>query len=248
MGGAEIGLAAAFAGGALSFLSPCVLPLVPPYLAFIAAARVDHLRTATGPQDTTAQGRIFVCALGFVLGLGTVFVGLGATASVFGAWLAEHRYVLGQISGIVIIVFGLHFLGAFRIPILNRDTRFDFGRVAGGPAGAYVMGLAFAFGWTPCIGPILASILFVAAQRETTGEATLLLSVYAAGLGVPFLIAAAFVQPFQRFLRRVRPHLRLIEAAMGVFLIGIGIAFLAGVFSEAAFWLLEAFPALGRIG
>ena len=176
------------------------------------------------------------------------FVGLGATASAFGAWLAEHRFVLGQISGAAIILFGLHFLGVLRIGFLNRDTRFMVGRTAGGPAGAYVMGLAFAFGWTPCIGPILASILFVAAQQDTIGEATLLLSVYAAGLGVPFLIAATFIQPFQRFLQRARPHLRLIEAAMGVFLIGVGIAFLAGVFSEAAFWLLEAFPALGRIG
>ncbi len=248
MGGAEIGLAAAFAGGALSFLSPCVLPLVPPYLAFLAAARVDQMQEASGVATSPGGRRVLTCALGFVLGLGTVFVGLGATASAFGGWLAEHRFVLGQISGAVIILFGLHFLGILRIGFLNRDTRFMVGRTAGGPAGAYVMGLAFAFGWTPCIGPILASILFVAAQQDTIGEATLLLSVYAAGLGVPFLIAATFIQPFQRFLQRARPHLRLIEATMGVFLIGVGIAFLAGVFSEAAFWLLEAFPALGRIG
>ncbi len=248
MGGTEIGLATAFAGGALSFLSPCVLPLVPPYLAFLAAARVDQMQEAPGREERGSRQRTLTCALGFVLGLGTVFVGLGATASAFGAWLAEHRFLLSQAAGIVIIVFGLHFLGVFRIGFLNRDIRFTATRVADGPLGAYLMGLAFAFGWTPCIGPILASILFVAAQQDSVGESTLLLSVYAAGLGLPFLIAAAFVQPFQRFLLRIRPHLRLVEAAMGLFLIAIGIAFLAGVFSEAAFWLLEAFPALGQIG
>ncbi len=247
MGATEVGFLAAFAGGALSFLSPCVLPLVPPYLAYLAATGVNEIQGETATLAPN-RPRVLLCALGFVLGLGTVFVGLGATASAFGSWLAAHRYLLGQISGAVIILFGLHFLGVFRIGFLHRDVRFATNRATGGPIGAYVMGLAFAFGWTPCIGPILASILFVAAQQDAVDQAVLLLTFYAAGLGVPFVVAAAFVGPFQRFLIRVRPHLRLIEAAMGLFLIGVGVAFLTGVFSEAAFWLLEAFPALGRIG
>ena len=248
MGGTEVSLAIAFAGGALSFLSPCVLPLVPPYLAFLAATRVEAVRSGAAEEDPGERGRTLLCALGFVFGLGTVFVGFGVTASAFGAWIAEHRFVLAQVSGVLIIAFGLHFLGLFRLAFLQRDLRLPVGRAVGSPAGAYVMGLAFAFGWTPCIGPILASILFVAAQQEHVGDATLLLSAYAAGLGLPFLIAAWFVRPFRRFLNRIRPHLRLVEAAMGLFLVAVGLAFLTGVFSEAAFWLLEAFPALGRIG
>ena len=248
MAGTEVGYLAAFAGGALSFLSPCVLPLVPPYLAFLAAADLNQVQEATGPNGRKTRSRFWLCALGFVFGFGTVFVGFGASASALGGWLAEHRYVLGQVSGVVIILFGLHFLGVFRIGVLHRDLRFAANRSVGGPAGAYIAGLAFAFGWTPCIGPILASILFVAAQKDSIGESTMLLAVYAAGLGVPFLIAATLIEPFQRFLNRIRPHLRLVEMVMGLFLIGVGIAFLTGVFSEAAFWLLEAFPVLGRIG
>lgn len=244
MGDGEVGIPIAFLGGLLSFLSPCVLPLVPPYLAFLAATTVD--RVAAGGAAT--RGRAFIFALSFVLGLATVFVGLGAAASTMGELLAQHRFLLTRIAGAVLVVFGLHFVGLFRIPLLYRDIRFDAGGLAGSLPGAYVMGLAFAFGWTPCIGPVLAAILFWAAQEATVSKGAVLLSAYAAGLGTPFLLAAAFVGPFQGFLERMRPHLRWVEAAMGAFLILIGIAFITGAFSSAAWWLLEAFPVLGRIG
>jgi len=243
--GTETGLLLALAGGALSFLSPCVLPLVPPYLAYLAATEVNRLHA---PDTSRQRRRVLAIALAFVLGLATVFVALGVSASAFGGWLAQHRILLGQISGAVIILFGIHFLGLYRLPMLNREARFSAPRGVGGVAGGYAMGLAFAFGWTPCIGPILASILFVAAQRETLDEATLLLGAYAAGLGIPFLLAAAFVSRFQAFQARLRPYLGRIEAAMGLFLIGVGIAFLTGAFTDASFWLLETVPVLGRIG
>ncbi len=247
MGDGDVGLLVAFLGGLLSFLSPCVLPLVPPYLAFLAATEADR-EAGSAVAVAAPRRRAFAFALSFVLGLATVFVGLGAAASTAGGLLAEHRLVLSQIAGAMIIVFGLHFIGLFRIPLLYRDIRFDGSRLAGSLPGAYAMGLAFAFGWTPCIGPVLAAILFWAAQEETLTRGTVLLAAYAAGLGTPFLAAAAFVGPFNAFLKRFRPHLRKVEAAMGVFLILIGIAFITGAFSSAAWWLLEAFPILGRIG
>lgn len=247
MGEGEVGLAVAFLGGLLSFLSPCVLPLVPPYLAFLAATEADR-EAAAAMAVAAPRRRTFIFALSFVLGLATVFVGLGAAASTVGGLLAEHRLLLSQIAGVVIIIFGLHFVGVFRIPMLYRDIRFNGGRLAGSLPGAYTMGLAFAFGWTPCIGPVLATILFWAAQEATLAKGTVLLAAYSAGLGTPFLAAAAFVGPFNSFLKRFRRHLRRVEAAMGVFLILIGIAFITGAINSAAWWLLEAFPILGRIG
>lgn len=237
----------AFAGGLLSFLSPCVLPLVPPYLAFIGGTTIDQISDEE-TADKAAERRVLISSVFFVLGLATVFVTLGATATALGQILLRNMILFGQISGGVIIIFGLHFLGVFKIPFLMREARFDAGQSAGGYVGAYVIGLAFAFGWTPCIGPILATILAQAAQEETIMTGVAQLSVYAAGLGLPFILAAFFVRPFMNWMKGFRKHMGLVEKAMGLLLIVVGIAMITGTFSAAAFWLIETFPILATIG
>lgn len=234
-----------FGAGLLSFVSPCVLPLVPPYLAYIAGASLDEL---SGTGYEAARRRIFLSSLAFVAGFATVFVAMGATASVLGTLVRSHLSILAPLAGIAIIVMGLHFLGAFRIPLLYREARVRVERKPAGPLGAYVIGLAFAFGWTPCIGPVLAAILGVAASRETVGQGALLLAVYAAGLGVPFLVAAAFSQPFIALMRRFRAHMGLVEKITGALLVITGIAFLTGGIESLSFWLLETFPSLTELG
>lgn len=234
-----------FVAGVLSFASPCVLPLVPPYLAFIAGASLDEL---SGHGDAGARRRVFAASLAFVAGFSTVFVALGASASVFGQLIRAHMNTLAIAAGIAIIVMGLHFLGAFRIPLLYREARVQVDRKPAGPIGAYVIGLAFGFGWTPCIGPVLAAILGVAASRETVGQGAALLAVYAAGLGVPFLIAAAFSAPFMSLMRRFRAHMGLVEKITGALLVATGIAFLTGGIERLSFWLIETFPVLSTIG
>ena len=237
----------AFAGGLLSFLSPCVLPLVPPYLAFMAGTTLDQLTDDEKVNEALAR-RVLVSSVFFVLGLATVFVTLGATASVLGQVLLQNKILFGQIAGVVIIILGVHFLGIVRIPFLYREARFDAGKSAGTYIGAYVIGLAFAFGWTPCIGPILGTILVLAGQEETIGQGVLMLAVYAAGLGLPFILAAFFVRPFMRWMQGFRRHMGLVEKAMGLLLIVVGVAMVTGAFSAAAFWLIETFPFLATIG
>lgn len=234
----------AFAGGLLSFLSPCVLPLVPPYLCFITGATLDDL---TGP-DTTSRRRTIYSAGAFVLGFTTVFVLLGATASAAGQFIRAHLPLLAQLAGLFIILMGLHFLGVFRFAMLNREKRYQSGARPVGLLGAYGVGLAFAFGWTPCIGPVLATVLAIAAAEESVGRGALLLAIYSLGLGVPFMIAAFGVSTFLGFFRRFSKHLGLVEKAMGVLLILAGIAFLTGLHQTFAYWLLETFPVFSRIG
>ncbi|MBH0237012.1 cytochrome c biogenesis CcdA family protein [Methylobrevis albus] len=236
----------AFLAGILSFVSPCVLPLVPPYLGFLAGATIDQL--ADGGEDGAVRRRAVLVAVCFVLGFTTVFVGLGASASVIGQLLSRHAGTLAMVAGVLIIIMGLHFLGLFRIGLLYREARFDTSSVRAGPTGAYVMGLAFAFGWTPCIGPILGAILTVAASRETVGAGAGLLAVYSAGLGVPFIAAALFAGPFLRLLRRFRRGFAVVEKAMGAVLVLTGIMFITGHMQQLSFWLLETFPGLATIG
>ena len=234
-----------FVAGILSFASPCVLPLVPPYLAFIAGASLDELESSGFDR---ARRRIFGSAMAFVAGFSTVFVTLGASASVFGQLIRSHMTTLSIVAGLAIVAMGLHFLGAFRIPLLYREARVHMERKPAGAVGAYVVGLAFGFGWTPCIGPVLAAILGVAASRDTVGQGAWLLAVYAAGLGVPFLVAAAFSQPFLRLMSRFRAHMGLVEKITGALLVATGIAFLTGGIERLSFWLIETFPALSAIG
>lgn len=241
----NVTLLGTFAAGVLSFVSPCVLPLVPPYLAFIAGASLDEL---AGSGYDAARRRIFGSALGFVAGFASVFVALGASASVFGQLVRQYLEPLSIAAGIAIILMGLHFLGVFRLALLYREARVQVARRPTGPLGAYVIGLAFGFGWTPCIGPVLAAVLGVAASRQTIGEGAGLLAVYAAGLGVPFLAAAAFSRPFIALMSRFRAQMGVVEKVTGALLVLTGIAFLTGGIERVAFWLIETFPILSALG
>ncbi len=244
---ADISFLSALLAGALSFLSPCVLPLVPPYLCYMAGISLEQFREE-GSGEGRSKSAILLTALFFTLGFATVFVGLGAAASSVGLLLRQHMDLLAKIGGVVIIIMGLNFLGVFRIGFLSREARFQGGGKPATLSGAYIMGLAFAFGWTPCIGPVLGAILNIAAVRETVGEGALLLAIYSLGLAVPFWIAAAFSGAFMRFLTRFRRHLGLVEKVMGVLLILTGLAFLSGFVSDAAIWFQQTFPILSRIG
>jgi cytochrome c-type biogenesis protein len=240
----SVSLPAAALGGLISFLSPCVLPLVPPYLSFLAGTTFDQLSRG---DDRGVRRRAVLASLLFVAGFTTVFVILGATASALGQLVRQYLDVLSTVAGLAIIAMGLHFLGFFRIGLLYREARFQVGRPVG-LWGAYAMGLAFAFGWTPCIGPILGSILAVAGAEASVAQGAVLLAVYSAGLGIPFVVAAFAMRPFTAFLKRMRSRFAVIERAMGVLLVLTGVAFLSGWLTDASFWLLETFPALGRLG
>jgi len=242
---AHVSIAAALFAGLLSFLSPCVLPLVPPYLVYLAGASLE--RFADAEPERKVRRETVIAALLFVAGFSTVFIAFGASASAIGVWVQRFSAELAIAAGIVIIVMGLHFLGLTRLNVLMREKRLEMAKPVG-LWGAYVMGLCFAFGWTPCIGPILAAILAVAASKETVAKGAGLLAVYSAGLGIPFLIAAFAVEPFMAFLARFKRHVALVERAMGALMVLTGIAFLTGFVSEASYWLLEWFPALGTIG
>ncbi len=233
-------LLVAAAAGLLSFLSPCVLPIVPPYLAFMAGSSLDE----AGRRDRrTVEAAVF-----FVLGLGTVFLMMGFAASTLGRWLLAWQRELGILAGVVIVLFGLHFLKVVPVPFLAREARLDARAEPGTPLGAYLFGLAFAFGWTPCIGPVLGTILSVAMQSGSTARGLLLMTAYALGLGLPFILTAVFLGRALRLMHGVKPHMAKIEQAMGALLVVVGLLMLSGGFRSLSFWLLETFPALARIG
>jgi cytochrome c-type biogenesis protein len=242
---ADVSIFAALFAGVISFLSPCVLPLVPPYLVYLAGTSLERLAGAEPPPRVRRE--TILAALLFVAGFTTVFVALGAGASAVGAVLRFYSSELAMVAGVFIIIMGLHFLGITPIGLLSRQARLDVQKPVG-LWGAYVMGLAFAFGWTPCIGPILAAILAVAASEQTVAKGAGLLAVYSLGLGIPFMLAAFAIEPFAAFLTRFRRHLAMVERVMGGLLVLTGIAFLTGFVSQASFWLLELFPSLGSIG
>mgnify|MGYP005846726467 CR=1 FL=1 len=236
----------AFLAGLISFVSPCVLPIVPPYLAYLAGVGVDQMRGA-GALAPVGR-RLILTAAAFVLGFSTVFVALGATASVIGQTIARWFDVLSVAAGALILLMGLHFLGVLRIGLLYREARVELARKPAGLAGAYVMGLAFAFGWTPCVGPVLAAILFIAGAEGSAGRGAGLLAAYSAGIGLPFILAAAFAGRFLGAARRFGRHLPLVERAMGAMLVVTGLLFMTGQMSRIAQWLLETFPVFATIG
>jgi len=248
MQGLEVTFASAFAAGLLSFVSPCVLPLVPPYLCFLGGLTLQELAADQDARRWQATRQVFPAALAFVLGFATVFVALGASATAIGQAVSDHFELLSRIAGVVVILLGLHFLGLLRVSWLYREARYHPTKKPAGLVGAYLVGLAFAFGWTPCVGPILAAILFVAGAEESVGQGAALLGSYAAGIGLPFLAATLFAGPFLRLMSRLRGAMGIVEKVLGGLLVGTGLLFLTGGMAEIAYWILETFPSLGRVG
>jgi cytochrome c-type biogenesis protein len=238
---------AVFSAGVLSFLSPCVLPLVPPYLTYMSGASFEQLRA-----DGTGAGMIWrrsvFTSLFFILGFSLVFITFGATASAFGQAFRQALPVITPIAGLFIIAMGLHFLNVFRIPLLDQHLRHNGPNIASGPLGGFLLGLAFAVGWTPCIGPVLGAVLAVAAAEETALDGAGLLAIYSAGLGVPFLLAGIALGPFLTFFEGFRRHLGTVEKVIGVLLVLTGLLFLTGQFTRIAYWVQDAFPVLLTFG
>jgi cytochrome c-type biogenesis protein len=244
----EVTYIGALIAGLISFLSPCVLPLVPPYLCFLGGTTFDQLTGESEKVPPDVYREVVFAALAFVLGFTTVFVILGATATALGQLVAENLSILAKIAGVAIIAVGLHFLGLFKLPFLYRELRSHAVSPPAGMLGAYVVGLAFAFGWTPCIGPVLAAILAIAAGEDTVGKGVSLLFVYSMGLGIPFLAAALAFGPFMGFLTRFRRHLGTVEKVMGGLLVLTGFLFITGSIQTLSIWMLQMFPGLATIG
>ncbi len=233
----------ALLGGIISFLSPCVLPIVPPYLAYMSGVSVTDIS-----EGRSSQARVMLPATFFVLGLSTVFLFLGFTASAIGTLFLQYQGWFNTVAGLLVMVFGAHFIGVYRIGFLDREARIDVGDKGGSAFGAYILGLAFAFGWTPCIGPQLGAILSLAASEGSIAKGMTLLAVYAFGLGIPFLLVAAFLPRLGGLLGWMKRHMEQIERVMGLLLWTIGLLMLTGGFSAFSYWLLETFPALAVLG
>ena len=231
--------------GLLSFLSPCVLPIVPGYLCFLAGTSLDKI--ASG-EDASKERNVFYFALSFVFGFSTVFILLGASATLLSSLIYEYLDILRIVGGIIIIIFGIHFMQIIQLPFLNRDTRYQIESYRPGIVGSYVIGLSFAFGWTPCIGPILGSVLSIAASSETVTYGIVLLMLYSAGLGIPFLLAAYAINGFMRFLTKIRNYIRVIEIFTGVLLVIFGILILTNRIQELAFFFIKYLPFLAQFG
>lgn len=241
----SIGVLTAFIAGAISFLSPCVLPLVPGYVSYVAGASLNEV--ATPHSSATKLPALGLSAL-FVLGFSTVFVVLGASATALGQLLLQYRYETNIVGGAIIIAFGLFMTGLLNLRWLHREFRFHANIPGGRPVGAYVLGLAFAFGWTPCIGPVLGAILTVSAATATVAQGIALLAVYSLGLGLPFLMAAAFTGAFLARMRVMRRFGRPLQVVAGLLMVVMGAAMMTGYLSAFSYWLLEVFPGLATIG
>jgi cytochrome c-type biogenesis protein len=236
----------AFFAGFASFISPCVLPIVPGYLSFISGVSFEEMTSSSARSEV--RRRIFLNSLFFVIGFSIVFISLGASATFLGQALREQLHLITRIAGAVIIVFGLHMTGLIRIPFLNYEKRFHAKGQPLGAAGALLVGLAFAFGWTPCIGPILASILAVASQQESVTEGIILLGAYSAGLGIPFLLAGLSITIFYGPFNRLKRHLPKIEMASGILLVIVGILIMTNTLTMISAYLSQWFPFLNELG
>jgi len=241
----SVGIFAAFTAGLISFLSPCVLPLVPGYVSYVAGQTVAA-QPATGTLSLRTQA--IALSFCFVLGFSTIFVLLGASATAFGRLLLAYHHELSLVGGAIVIGFGLITLGVLRFPSLQRDLRFHVAIPGGRPIGAYVLGAAFAFGWTPCIGPILGALLIVSTASKTVASGMVLLGIYSLGLGVPFVLAAAFTDALMAKIKSIGRVGRLLQLLAGGVMILMGIAMVTGQLSTVSFWLLETFPVLSTMG
>lgn len=243
----EVTVAGALLAGLLSFLSPCVLPLVPAYLSYISGVSVNELRN----EETLTSGvrrKAMLQAIWFVAGFSLVFIALGASATLIGQWLLGHMNILGKVAGAVIVVFGIHYVGLIRIPWLMVDARFDTSLVNSRHGiGALILGAAFAFGWTPCVGPILGAILAVAGVQSEMMQGMVLLSAYSLGLAIPFLLAAFATESFLRWSQGFKRHLVIVEKVSGLLLISVGVLIFLGSFSMVSGWLIDWFPAMAGI-
>ncbi|HEX6322160.1 MAG TPA: cytochrome c biogenesis protein CcdA [Vicinamibacterales bacterium] len=234
----DVSLVAAFGAGFLSFISPCVLPLIPGYISYISGMSLEDMRTA----DAGARRRLIVATLFFILGFSIIFMAMGASASAIGQLLLDHLRVVQKIAGVIIVILGLHLMGVFRIGWLNRDARVRTSRKPATPFGAMVVGMAFGFGWTPCIGPILGGILAIAGSKSTVGEGVLLLAVYSAGLGVPFFLTSLAIDKFFAASAKVRRYYRAIELVSGLLLVMLGVLLFTGRFTLIIKWLTPYLP------
>ena len=222
----NVSLIAAFAAGFLSFVSPCVLPLIPGYISFVSGVSVEEMRSDAPPATSRLQ--VFITSLAFVIGFSLVFIALGASATAIGKFIFAQLPVLSKIAGGVLIVFGLHTMGVFRLAFLETEKRMHSQRKPAGPLGAMLVGVAFAFGWTPCIGPILGGILAIAGSRNSVGEGITLLAVYSAGLGIPFLLTSLAINQFFGAAKKIRRYYHAIELTSGALLVAIGVLILTG--------------------
>lgn len=251
----NVTLLAAFGAGLLSFISPCVLPLIPGYLSYVSGLSLDDLRGGSGAAAAgggtavavaappAARRRVIMASLAFILGFSIVFISLGASASVVGQFLMSRLTILSKVAGAIIIVFGLHTMGVLRIEWLYQEKRVQTGqRPPAGFIGATLVGIAFAFGWTPCIGPILAGILAIAATRDTVGDGVQLLSAYSLGLGVPFFATALAINRFFAAFAKIRRHYHKIELVSGALLVAIGVLIFTNKFTIIAGWLTPYLP------
>ena len=251
----NVTLLAAFGAGLLSFISPCVLPLIPGYLSYVSGLSLDELKGGTAslpggsvgvavatPVASANRRRVITASLAFILGFSIVFIALGASASAIGQFLMSRLTVLNRVAGAIIIIFGLHTMGVLRIEWLYQEKRVQTSRQPAGVVGALLVGIAFAFGWTPCIGPILAGILAVAAAQDTVGDGIRLLSAYSLGLGVPFLATALAIDRFFAAFAKIRRHYHMIEIVSGALLIVIGVLIFTNRFTVLAQWLTPYLP------
>lgn len=229
---------AAFLAGLVSFLSPCVLPLVPGYVSLISGVGVEELKA----QETHVLRKVMMNSIAFIIGFSIVFITLGALSTEIGQIAAQYKSTLARVAGVVIILFGLHLTGILPIKVLYADKRLHGVKGGSTPWGAFVIGFAFAFGWTPCVGPILGVILTLAAAQDSVGKGILLLAVYSLGLAVPFLVFALGIERFMKFYGGFRRHMHAIEVASGGLLIALGILLVLGRFTLLA----RYFSALNR--